>query len=192
MTQLGLDYLKHQEQRRSNLATEVETNRANVAKEAENLRHNTATEQQAREELGETNRHNVRTENLEDIKNQATQEHYERQDAETKRANLAKEKENNRANVAKEKENYRANTAKELMDSLKGLEGGSAAQQAEFIRRNNVRLKEAGLSDDQIRSIAHSMDSAIGQRRWFDRVWNLLSSVAGSAGSAAAKLLTKK
>lgn len=84
MTQLGLDYLRHQEQRRSNLANEMETNRANVAKETENLRHNTATEQQAINELAETNRHNVRTETLEDIKNQATKEHYERQDAATK------------------------------------------------------------------------------------------------------------
>lgn len=80
MTQMGLDYLRHQEQRRSNLANETETNRANLAKEAENLRHNTATEQQARDELAETNRHNVRTETLEDIKNQATAQHYERQD----------------------------------------------------------------------------------------------------------------
>lgn len=81
MTQLGLDYLRHQEQRRSNLANETETNRANLAKEAENLRHNTATENQARDELAEMNRHNVRTETLEDIKNQATDRHYQRQDA---------------------------------------------------------------------------------------------------------------
>lgn len=81
MTQLGLDYLRHQEQRRSNLANEAETNRANLAKEAENLRHNTETEQQARDELAESNRHSVKMETLEDIKNQATKEHYERQDA---------------------------------------------------------------------------------------------------------------
>lgn len=81
MTQLGLDYLRHQEQRRSNLANETELNRANLAKEAENLRHNTATENQARDELAETNRHNVRTETLEDIRNQAVDKHYQRQDA---------------------------------------------------------------------------------------------------------------
>lgn len=84
MTQLGLDYLRHQEQRRSNLANETEMNRANVAKESENLRHNTATEQQAINELAETNRHNVATETLEGIKNEATKQHYERQDAITK------------------------------------------------------------------------------------------------------------
>lgn len=123
MTQLGLDYLRHQEQRRSNLANETETNRANVAKEAENLRHNTATEQQARDELVETNRHNVRTETLEDIRNQATDRHYQRQDAnQLAVAQIKAETELEReklSNATKEKVNANDNQTRRMTELTK-------------------------------------------------------------------------
>lgn len=52
MTHNQIEYWKLQEQKRSNLANESETNRSNVARESENYRHNTATE-------AETYRHNT-------------------------------------------------------------------------------------------------------------------------------------
>lgn len=150
MTQMGLDYLRHQEQRRTNLATEAETNRANVAREGETYRHNTATEAQAINELAEQNRHNVRTENLEDIKNQAQKAHYERQDAETHRANTAKEAETNRANVAKETETNRANEAKELQNALNAFDGNNQFAYRNYINKYYSQLKKVGVTDAEI------------------------------------------
>lgn len=127
MTQMGLDYLRHQEQRRSNLANETETNRANIAKETENLRHNTATEQQARDELAETNRHNVRTETLEDIKNAAIDQHYQRQDAnQLKVAQIKADTDIEReklSNATKEKVNANDNQTKRMTELTKLLPG---------------------------------------------------------------------
>lgn len=77
MTIMGLDYLKHKETQRSNLANERETHRSNLANESERNRSNLANE-------AETKRSNLARE------------------AETNRSNLAKEFETHRSNVENE------------------------------------------------------------------------------------------
>lgn len=151
MTQMGLDYLRHQEQRRSNLANEVETNRSNLAREGETYRHNVATETQAANELVEQNRHNVRTETLEDIKNQAQKEHYERQDAAQKEHYERQDAETNRANLAKEFETNRANEAKELQNALNAFDGNNEFAYRNYINKYYAQLKKAGVSDAEIK-----------------------------------------
>ena len=108
MTIMGLDFLKHKETQRSNLAKEAETYRSNVADETERHRSNLANE-------AETNRSNLAKE------------------AETHRSNLARETETNRSNVRNEllknkelgiklsdlAEKIRHNTRGEDLDSLK-------------------------------------------------------------------------
>lgn len=77
MTTMGLEYLKHKENQRSNLATERETYRSNLANETERNRSNLANE-------AETHRSNLARE------------------AETNRSNVAREIETNRSNVMNE------------------------------------------------------------------------------------------
>lgn len=94
----AINYLKLQEDRRSNLAREAETNRSNLA-----------NEQLGRDTLRETGRHNVETESL-----------GRDQLAETNRANVAREIETKRANLAKERENERHNQRTEYIDAKVG------------------------------------------------------------------------
>lgn len=90
----AINYLKLQEDKRSNLAREAETNRSNLA-----------NEQLGRDTLKETGRHNVETERL-----------GRDQLVETNRANVAREVETNRANLAKERETNRHNKRSEYID----------------------------------------------------------------------------
>lgn len=64
MTTNSINYNKHLEDKRSNVAREHETNRANLAQEAETKRHNLATEDITERNLQELVRHNVSTEGL--------------------------------------------------------------------------------------------------------------------------------
>lgn len=108
MTIMGLDYLKHKETQRSNLANERETHRSNLANETERNRSNLANE-------AETHRSNLARE------------------AETNRSNVARELETNRSNLQNEllrdkelaiklkdvEEKVRHNQRGEDLDSLK-------------------------------------------------------------------------
>lgn len=64
MTHNQIDYWKHQETSRHNLADEKETNRHNVVTETETGRHNRATEGIDLGKLQETTRHNLATEGI--------------------------------------------------------------------------------------------------------------------------------
>lgn len=108
-------YWKLQEEKRSNVSRETETNRSNLASEAETNRHNLATEEVASGSLTETIRSNLAKE------------------AETNRANLAKEAENYRSNVAKETETHRSNVAVETETAR-----SNAAKELETLRHNKA------------------------------------------------------
>lgn len=84
MTTNQIEYAKHKETQRHNLAVEGETNRANLAKEAETQRYNTLW-------VGETERSNRANEEIKSQANVINAGHYARQDAETRRSNLANE-----------------------------------------------------------------------------------------------------
>lgn len=137
MTTMGLDYLKYQETKRSNLAQETETNRSNVVREGEINRSNLAKE-------GENNRHNVVTE-------VETNRHNIAGEVETNRSNLAREAENNRSNVARENENYRSNVARETENYRSNVaretENHRSNVQNEAINRE--RIAESGREADQ-------------------------------------------
>lgn len=62
MTTNSINYNKHLEDKRTNLAKETETNRSNLANEAEIKRHNLETEEIARQQLEELKRHQQVTE----------------------------------------------------------------------------------------------------------------------------------
>lgn len=64
MTTNSINYNKHLEDKRANLAREVETNRSNLANEAETKRHNLATEQLTDRNLQELIRHNQASESI--------------------------------------------------------------------------------------------------------------------------------
>lgn len=64
MTHNQIDYWKHREDARHNVATETETNRHNVRTEDETERHNRQTESVDLGKLNETVRHNKATEGL--------------------------------------------------------------------------------------------------------------------------------
>nr|QIR30719.1 hypothetical protein [Chicken picobirnavirus] len=194
MTQLGLDYLKHQEQRRSNLATEAETNRANLAKEGENLRHNTATEQQAEAELAELQRHNTRTEDLTAIKDAATKAHYERMDAETNRANLVKEEESERANRAREREEKRSNEMNELITNLRNMEG-SSYYQTKLLGDQVYGKLLSSVTDDEARDYLEKQKAKLERetniRRYTDRLYDLYKTFWGGASKAISGAMAK-
>lgn len=140
MTRNQLAYWELMEKKRSNQATETETNRANVAKETETNRSNLAKE-------GETHRFNLVTEALERGKQ-----------AETKRSNLAHEylTERGLANTRRQiEEQSRHNRATESLDSgrltettrtNKANEGIRSAELAERKRNNQVREIEEGVN----------------------------------------------
>lgn len=138
MTQMGLNYLVHQETLRSNMANEnlkkeqnVETARHNVRTESvafgelevkrgtldETIRSNVAREKEtnrsniARE--AETYRSNIARERETHRSNTANESIALETLGENRRANKAREFENQRSNIAKENENYRSNTARE-------------------------------------------------------------------------------
>lgn len=126
MTQMGLNYLVYQENRRNNLATEAETNRSNLARETETNRSNLAQE-------AETNRSNLARE------------------TETHRSNLAKEAETNRANLAREFETHRSNVMNEGLtrDKNEEYKRSNLVQEAlkresnkEQIRSNTMKALE--------------------------------------------------
>ena len=83
MTTLGLEYLKHKENSRANLAKEAENFRSNRARERETARHNVVTEGQKYADIS--------------LSSQTL--------AETARSNQAREAEAQRASLAKEKLN---------------------------------------------------------------------------------------
>lgn len=148
MTQMGLNYLVHQETSRSNLANEGLKRGQNV----ETARHNVQTEKVAfgelavqRGALDETIRSNVARES-ETHRSNVTKERETRRSnianesialdtlSENRRANMARESENRRSNVAKESENFRSNTAREKeqarANTLKSLTPTMASQVA--------------------------------------------------------------
>lgn len=194
MTQLGLDYLKHQEQRRSNLATEAETNRANLAKEGENLRHNTATEEQARNELAENKRHNERTEDLTAIRDAATKAHYERSDAETERTNKVKEEETERANRAKERETKRSNEMNELINNLKNMEG-SSYYQTKLLGDQVYGKLLSSVTNPEAREYLErekaKLERETNIRRYADRIYDMYKTFWGGASKAIAGSMAK-
>lgn len=194
MTTLGLDYLKHQEQRRSNLANEEEANRSNLAKEAENLRHNTATEQQAKDELAETNRHNVRVEDLTAIKDAATKAHYERSDQIQKEHYERADTESERANAAKEYETNRSNEMNELINNLKNMEGSSYYQTK--LLGDQVFGKMISLTDnpairEQLENEKKKLERETNVRRYTDRIYDLYKSIWSGASKAIGSAMAK-
>lgn len=194
MTTLGLDYLKHQEQRRSNLANERETNRANLAKEGENLRHNTATEEQARLELDERIRSNTATENLTAIRDAATKAHYERSDAETKRANLAKEDETQRANIARESETKRSNEMNELINNLKNTEGSSYYQTKLLGDQVYNKLLSSTKNPEAKKYLEEQkakLEKETNKRRYADRIYDMYKTIWGGAAKAVGQSMAK-
>lgn len=84
MTTNQIEYAKHKETQRHNLATEAELSRSNVARETEQKRYNTLW-------VGETERSNRANEQIKSQANIINAGHYARQDAETHRSNLANE-----------------------------------------------------------------------------------------------------
>jgi len=127
MTQMGLNYLVHQETLRANKANESLKRDQNV----ETARHNVQTERIAlgdlevrRGTLDETIRSNLRRESETVRSNIAREMETHRSNianesiswanlSEAQRANKARESENRRSNVAREEENYRSNTTRE-------------------------------------------------------------------------------
>lgn len=116
MTSNQIAYWQLQEQKRSNLAKEADTDFQNE----ENRRHNIRTERTALNVATETARHNKADESikrfgeLEKRRANMQNEAIKWSEAfETQRSNRAKEYETNRSNVAKETETYRSNIAKE-------------------------------------------------------------------------------
>nr|AVD54039.1 ORF1 [Macaque picobirnavirus 9] len=194
MTTLGLDYLKHQEQSRSNLANERETNRANLAKEGENLRHNTATEEQAKAELAERVRSNQATESLTAIRDAATKAHYERSDAESQRANMAREDENQRANIAKETENKRSNEMNELINNLKNTEGSSYYQTKLLGDQVYNKLISSTSNPDAKKYLEEQkakLEKETNKRRYADRIYDMYKTIWGGAAKAVGQAMGK-
>lgn len=129
MTQMGLNYLVHQETIRSNVTNEGLKKDQNV----ETARHNVQTEKVAigeltvkRGTLDETIRSNVVREK------------------ETQRSNVAKESEINRSNLVKEREIHRSNTANEsiALDNLSENRRANVARESENQRSNVARESE--------------------------------------------------
>lgn len=124
MTQMGLEYLKHSETRRSNLANES----IKQGTLDETKRSNLATESLRGAELDEKRRANLATE------------------AETHRANVAREDENRRSNLAKEEENFRSNTAREYENWRHNTIAEQIDAQANTIKERQNQLKDDELS----------------------------------------------
>lgn len=194
MTTLGLDYLKHQEQSRSNLANERETHRANLAKEGENLRHNTATENQAKTELDERIRSNKATESLTAIRDAATKAHYERSDAENERANKAREDETQRANIAKESETKRSNEMNELINNLKNTEG-SSYYQTKLLGDQVYNKMISSTNDPEARKYLEEQKAKLeretNKRRYADRIYDMYKTIWGGAAKAVGQSMAK-
>lgn len=166
---MGLDYLKHKETQRSNLANERETYRSNLANEAERHRSNLANET-------ETNRSNLARE------------------AETNRANLVKEAEIYRSNLQNELlkdkelnikfqdlgEKIRHNTRSEDLDSLKTTLG---ALPNSFKGLVGV---EVAKQSDPILSELYNRTLSKGQQSLSD-----FKTTMGGAGQAAANKLNE-
>ena len=126
MTHNQIEYAKHKETQRSNLAKEAETHRSNVATELLTDRRDSRAYEINLGTLNENIRHNTAVE------------------AETYRSNVAREIETNRANLAKEAETYRSNVAREQENirhnvvSEQELTRHQQAQESETTRTNKA------------------------------------------------------
>lgn len=102
MTNLGLNYLAHKENERSNLA-----------KEAETYRHNLATEGLSQASLDESKRHSIVSESETASHNRATEKQASLELGEKQRSNLVNEAELNRSHLVSEGETRRHNETTE-------------------------------------------------------------------------------
>lgn len=150
MTKNQLEYWKNQEQIRSNLAQETETNRANMAREAETHRANLQNEAHLREMDRQAEMNRLQNERLK----LRDQELTAKSQSEVKRANLSRELENSRSRVEgnqiRRREastaNYNALTnrmqAEELKRSHLAQESYNLTSLAEIKRANEAREAE--------------------------------------------------
>lgn len=194
MTTLGLDYLKHQEQSRSNLANERETHRANLAREGENLRHNTVTEQQAKDELAEKIRSNKRVEDLTEIRDKATKSHYERSDQANKEHYERMDDETQRNNVAKLSEEKRSNEMNELINNLKNTEGSSYYQTkllGDQVYNKLISATSNPESKKYLQEEKAKLEKETNKRRYADRIYEMYKTIWGGASKAVGQAMGK-
>lgn len=130
MTKNQIEYQKHLEQTRANIARESETNRANLA-----------GEQLRGQELAETSRHNVVTE------------------GETERSNRTKEAEAQRSNLAKEAETYRKNTASEAIAKQQVALGYSTLAETESHNAATEQVQKYAALEQHRSNLAQELET---------------------------------
>lgn len=162
MTANQINYWRLQEDKRSNVAREVETHRTNVSNE-------------------DISRTKVANDLYLGKRNAAENERHNRVgEIETNRANLAREAENYRSNLARETENYRSNTARERETFRHNLQdeankrsqiGLGYAQLAEENRSNlakEAEIHRSNLADESERHRSNMENESI--KRWETRI----------------------
>lgn len=167
MTRNQIEYLKLQEQKRSNSAQEAETKRANLAREGETARSNLVRESQNQIALDETSRHNQAAEGL----GQAQLD-------EAKRSNLVREQETMRSNLERERlqgdlnaETRRANRERERQGEIQLAEQRRANLANEALRSEaNSETQRANRAMEEYRaqSLAAQIDFNQRTADWRD------------------------
>lgn len=171
MTRNQIDYQKHIEEQRHNLAMEeVERNKAgesqrhNLATEQESARHNVASE-------SETNRSNVANERVRSDVNVINAEHYRQQDAETQRSNYAREEQQRVSQLENERHNLVSEQIALIGANAQSSQARAALENAIVNARNadtlalNALINERGVAVRETEASIKQQEADISQQR---------------------------